>query len=74
MTQTKLEIAGSARFFSSLLGLTGTDLETIGRKPVQSFNWIVDRSGHKEIALMEVQTAHRQEAWTAYFHFSRQRY
>lgn len=66
------EVMSAAKTLAQALGLSGSDLEAIGHKPVQSFNWIVDRNGRKEIALLEMRSVHRQETWTVYFHLSRQ--
>jgi hypothetical protein len=68
------EMLSAAKALAQALGLTVTDTGAIGCKPVQKFNWTVDRSGYKEIALMEVRMVHRQGIWTVYFHLSRQRY
>jgi len=68
------EALKSAKTLAQALGLAATDLGAIGHKPVQSFNWLVDRGGHEEIALMEVRTTRRQGTWTVFFHLSRQRY
>ena len=68
---SRKEALSAAKILAQALGLAGADVGAIGRKPVQSFDWFVDRSRPKEVVLMEVRTVHRQGTWTVFIHVSR---
>lgn len=64
------EVLNAARMFARALGLSDSDVATIGRNPQEKFMWNVDGK-QQQIALMEVQLMRQQRTWEVYISLSR---
>lgn len=61
-----------AKALAASMGLPASDVAAIGSKTLQDFDWTVDKSRKKTVALLQIRLHHQDGAWTVYFHLSRQ--
>ncbi|HKO12489.1 MAG TPA: hypothetical protein VJV22_10995 [Acidobacteriaceae bacterium] len=67
----KEHLVSAARKIGAAIGMSPTDLATIGSANEQNFHWNTITGNHREISAAEVRLSHRGQGWELFLNWGR---